>query len=344
MIKKIEELLIEDAIDSRVSDIHFEPKSNRMVVRFRRDGLLYLKKELDKEEEEALVIRLKLRAGMDISERREIQKGRFLYSFKEFFYSIRLSLMPTIYGEKLVLRILKNQNLNDKLEDLGFSKEIMEKLERIRAYPSGLFLFTGSTGSGKTTTQMSLINSMRNQSRNILIIEEPIEYFLDEANQIEVDKERGFDYGIILRESLRQDPDLIVIGEIRDEESAKTAVRAAGTGHLVFATLHTESAGMAINRMEELGVSQRELLLVLKGVVSQKLIRKICYRCAASNDSCSYCEGTGYSGRFAVGEVFFTDQGEDLLSFRDLEKMKEQVMNKIDSGETDVEEYKRNFI
>lgn len=344
MQKKMEEILIEEAIESKVSDIHFEPKSNRMLVRFRRDGLLYPKAELDKDEEEALIIRLKLKAGMDISERRGIQKGRFLYSFKEFFYSIRLSLMPTIYGEKLVLRILKNQNLQEKLEDLGFTRETMDKLERITLYPSGLFLFTGTTGSGKTTTQMTLINSMRNKARNILIIEEPIEYFLDEANQIEVDKERGFDYGIILRESLRQDPDLIVIGEIRDEESAKTAVRAAGTGHLVFATLHTESAGAAINRMEELGISQRELLLVLKGIVSQKLIRKLCFRCTGTDEACPHCEGCGYKGRFAVGDVFFADQGQDLLSFSDLEKMKEDILNKIDSGETDVAEYKRNFI
>lgn len=344
MEKSREDFLIDDAIDSKASDIHFEPKNNRMLIRFRRDGFLYSKAELDKEEEEALIIRLKLRAGMDISERRKVQKGRFLYSHNDSCYSIRLSLMPTIHGEKLVLRILKNENLEEKLDQLGFTWEILQKLKKISSYPSGLFLFTGTTGSGKTTTQMTLINSMKNQGRNILIIEEPIEYFLDEANQIEVDKDRGFDYGLILRESLRQDPDLIVIGEIRDRESAQTALRAAGTGHLVFATLHTESARLALGRMEELGVGQSELRLVLKGIVSQKLIRKSCFRCLGLASECSYCDGTGYRGRFAVGDVYFSSEDQDLNLFDDLRSMKEQILQRIDNGETDRYEYERNFI
>jgi type IV pilus assembly protein PilB len=304
----IEDALIKDGIDENVSDIHFEPKGDRMIVRFRKDDVLYLRKEIGREEQDALVSRLKIKGGMDIGEKRSVQKGRFSFSFNERSFSVRISLMPTIHGEKLVLRILKNDDLDKGIEDLGFLPEIQNKLKTIITYPSGLFLFTGTTGSGKTTTQMTLLKLLKGQGKNILVIEEPVEYFLDEVNQIEVDKDRGFDYGLILRESLRQDPDLIVIGEIRDSETARTAVRAAGTGHLVFATLHTESGKDAPARLRELGVSERELMIVLKGVVSQRLIRKV-----SSNDP------TGYNGRFAVGDVLFFKPGINYRDFNDIE-------------------------
>ncbi len=338
-----EDYLILEGIKKNVSDIHFEPKKEKMIIRFRKDDVLYLEKELNKEEQEALTIRLKIRGGMDIGERRLIQKGRFAFADENDNYNIRISLMPTIYGEKIVLRILKNQDLNKSFEDLGFNSEIEEKIKEIISYPSGLFLFTGSTGSGKTTTQMTLLKLMKNKGKNILIIEEPVEYFLEEANQIEVDRERGFDYGIILRESLRQDPDLIVIGEIRDSETARTAVRAAGTGHLVFATLHTESGKDAVNRIEDLGVSSKELAMVLRGVMSQRLIRKKCKRCNKSSN-CDLCGGTGYYGRFAVGDIFFFNNSNSFEDFDDVGNMKKQVLGKIKDGETDVEEFKRKFI
>ncbi|NCC81307.1 MAG: type II/IV secretion system protein [Clostridia bacterium] len=342
MKKNFEDELISEGIKGNVSDIHFEPKKDKMIIRFRKDDVLYLKKELSREEQEALTIRLKIRGGMDIGERRLIQKGRFSFENENESYSVRISLMPTIYGEKIVLRILKNQDLNKSFEDLGFTLELEEKIKKIISYPSGLFLFTGSTGSGKTTTQMTLLKLMKNKGKNILIIEEPVEYFLEEANQIEVDRERGFDYGIILRESLRQDPDLIVIGEIRDTETARTAVRAAGTGHLVFATLHTESGKDAIGRLEDLGVSSKELEMVLKGVMSQRLIRKKCKNCKRSNE-CIVCGGTGYRGRFAVGDVFFFNNGSNFQDFNDIESMKSQVLIKINKGETDFDEFKRKF-
>lgn len=329
----IEDALIKDGIKENVSDIHFEPKGDRMIVRFRKDDVLYLRKEIGREEQNALVSRLKIKGGMDIGEKRSVQKGRFSFSFNERSFSVRISLMPTIHGEKLVLRILKNQDLDKGIEDLGFPPEIQNKLKAIITYPSGLFLFTGTTGSGKTTTQMTLLKLLKGQGKNILVIEEPVEYFLDEANQIEVDKERGFDYGLILRESLRQDPDLIVIGEIRDSETARTAVRAAGTGHLVFATLHTESGKDAPARLRELGVSERELMIVLKGVVSQKLIRKI-----------SREDPTGYSGRFAVGDVLFFKPGINFRDFNDIERMKSQALEKIKTGDTDINEYNRKFV
>ena len=343
MKSRLEDILILEGIKNNISDIHFEPKNEKMIVRFRKDDVLYLKRELNKEEQEALTIRLKIKGGMDIAEKRIIQKGRFSFTANGFDYSVRLSLMPTIYGEKIVLRILKNQDLNKTFEDLGFDYRIESKFKRIITYPSGLFLFTGSTGSGKTTTQMTLLKMMKNQGKNILIIEEPVEYFLEEANQIEVDKERGFDYGLILRESLRQDPDLIVIGEIRDTETAKTAIRAAGTGHMVFATLHTESARDVPGRIEELGVSSKELMMVLKGVISQRLIRKLCTECDREK-GCLACDYTGYNGRFAVGDVFFFNQGEEFDDFNDIGVMRSQVFEKISSGDTDINEYNRKFI
>lgn len=343
MNNKLEDILILDGIKNNISDIHFEPKKKKMLVRFRKDDVLYLKRELTREEQEALTIRLKIKGGMDIGERRAIQKGRFSYFLNDLDYSVRISLMPTIYGEKIVLRILKNQDLNKTFEELGFDFQIENKLKKIINYPSGLFLFTGSTGSGKTTTQMTLLKLMENEGKNILIIEDPVEYFLEEANQIEVDKERGFDYGLILRESLRQDPDLIVIGEIRDLETAKTAIRAAGTGHLVFATIHTESARDVPGRIEELGVSSEKLLMVLKGIVSQRLIRKSCKECYGKKP-CIACDNTGYNGRFAVGDVFFFNEGKELSTFDDIQVMKEQLLEKISSGETDSNEYNRKFI
>lgn len=343
MKKNLEDILILEGIKNNISDIHFEPKNKKMIIRFRKDDVLYLKRELSKEEQDALTIRLKIKGGMDIGEKRIIQKGRFSFINEEEEYSIRISLMPTIYGEKIVLRILKNQDLNKTFEDLGFDYVIEEKFKKIITYPSGLFLFTGSTGSGKTTTQMTLLKLMKDQGKNILIIEEPVEYFMEEANQIEVDKERGFDYGLILRESLRQDPDLIVIGEIRDRETAKTAVRAAGTGHLVFATLHTESGRDVTGRIEELGVSSKELLMVLKGIISQRLIRRLCKECDR-HKGCIACDYTGYNGRFAVGDVFFFNKGESFKDFDDISAMKGQVLEKISSGETDINEYNRKFI
>ncbi len=343
MKANIEDQLISDGICCNVSDIHFEPKKNKMIVRFRKDDVLYLEKEVSKEEQDALTIRLKIKGGMDIGERRLIQKGRFSFSYENNIYNVRISLMPTIYGEKIVLRILKNQDLNKSFEDLGFIEDVEKKIKKIISYPSGLFLFTGTTGSGKTTTQMTLIKLMKNKGKNILIIEEPVEYFLEEANQIEVDRERGFDYGIILRESLRQDPDLIVIGEIRDTETARTAVRAAGTGHLVFATLHTESGKDAIGRLEDLGVSSKELKMVLRGIMSQRLIRKTCKNCNKDSE-CILCGGAGYLGRFAVGDVFFFNTEEKFEDFDDIGNMKKQVLKKINDGETDVKEFNRKFI
>ncbi len=342
-IINFEDQLILDGIKNNVSDIHFEPKNNKMIIRFRKDDVLYLKKEINKSQQDAMTIRLKIRGEMDIGEKRIIQKGRFSFTVNDIDYSVRISLMPTIHGEKIVLRILKNQDLDKGFEELGFNLELQEKLKKIICYPSGLFLFTGTTGSGKTTTQMTLLKLMKNKGKNILIIEDPVEYFMEDANQIEVDRERGFDYGLILRESLRQDPDLIVIGEIRDSETARTAVRAAGTGHLVFATLHTESGKDASERLEELGISFRELKMVLKGVVSQRLIRKLCQKCGETK-GCINCDYTGYDGRFAVGDVLLWEREEGFKDFDDIENMKLQVFEKIKDGETDIDEYKRKFI
>ena len=255
---------------------------------------------------------------MNIAEKRLPQDGRMEKKIDDIIVDIRSSTIPTIYGEKMVLRILNRQSLIKEKSELGFSKPAIEKIENIINKKSGILLVTGSTGSGKTTTVYSILNDLLNSKKNIMTIEDPVEYKIKGINQIQVNDKIGLTFDVGLRSILRQDPDIIMIGEIRDVETAKIAIRAASTGHLVISTMHTNNAISSINRLMEMKLPPYLISSTLIGIISQKLVRKICNNCNhgifIKNDvdeeinintelGCDKCEDTGYYGRTAIYEI-----------------------------------------
>ena len=261
---------------------------------------------------------IKLDSGMNIAEKRLPQDGRMEKKIDDIIVDIRSSTIPTIYGEKMVLRILNRQSLIKEKSELGFSKPAIEKIENIINKKSGILLVTGSTGSGKTTTVYSILNDLLNSKKNIMTIEDPVEYKIKGINQIQVNDKIGLTFDVGLRSILRQDPDIIMIGEIRDVETAKIAIRAASTGHLVISTMHTNNAISSINRLMEMKLPPYLISSTLIGIISQKLVRKICNNCNhgifIKNDvdeeintdtelGCDKCEDTGYYGRTAIYEI-----------------------------------------
>ncbi len=314
------------AIKDRASDIHIEPDKKGTRIRYRIDGVL---RDLIKPPagiHAAIVSRLKVIAKMDIAEKRLPQEGRVRLVAEGRDIDLRVSSMPTLLGEKLVIRILDKQNLQVRMEDLGFRAEALAAFKRVLTQPHGLALVTGPTGSGKTTTLYSALDLLRSPELNIITIEDPVEYQLDLINQIQVHDSIGMNFARALRSILRQDPDIIMVGEIRDEETARVAVQAALTGHLVLATLHTNDAPGAVNRLLDMNIEPYLLSSALNGVVAQRLARTICPACATKyypadhvledaglkdksgrpfrkGQGCQQCHDTGYRGRMGVYEV-----------------------------------------
>jgi type IV pilus assembly protein PilB len=328
--------IITQAVHEGASDIHIEPDADVLRVRHRVDGILQEVTTAPKGLQGGVLSRVKIMADLDISERRVPQDGRIQMKVGERDIDLRVSTLPTIYGEKVVLRILDKRQGIVKLPDLGFAPGAFEIVRRMVARPYGLFLVTGPTGSGKTTTLCAALNTINTMARNIVTIEDPVEYQLKVVNQVQVNTKAGVTFANGLRSILRQDPDVIMVGEIRDRETATIAIQAALTGHLVFSTLHTNDAPSAVARLIDIGVEPYLIASSLIGVVAQRLVRKICPTCRkpatvpadafqgitpeggthapAKGAGCSGCRNTGYSGRTGLFELLtVTDAVRELI-------------------------------
>lgn len=333
--KTILDKILEIAINYDASDVHIEPFSNELKVRIRVDGDLKNVIKLKMELHPLLSRFIKLSAGINITEKRIPQDGRIDIEKDNLNIDIRVSTIPTIYGEKIVLRLLNRQSFLKNKGELGFSIEAIDKINNIINNKSGILLVTGSTGSGKTTTVYSILNDLRNSAQNIMTIEDPVEYKMEGISQIQVNNKVGLTFDMGLRAILRQDPDTIMIGEIRDVETAKIAIRAAITGHLVISTMHTNDAVSSIERLMEMDIPPYLISASLIGVISQKLIKKTCENCShdiiVKDDlneevsmkvakGCSKCEYTGYLGRTVIYEILEVD-----------EEIKNCIINRKDS-------------
>ncbi len=315
--------ILSEAINEGISDVHFEPYEDEYRVRFRRDGKLHLAHNLNYDDRYIYISRLKIMADLDIAEKRRPQDGRIRLTSGKKAVDIRLSTMPTDFGEKIVLRILDKSAFKLEIDNLGFSSQAKEIFLQKLKLPFGLILVTGPTGSGKTTTLYTALSYINSDDVNIMTIEDPIEYNLKGINQGQVKTDIGFTFANALRSFLRQDPDVIMVGEIRDKETAEMAIRSALTGHLVFSTLHTNDAASAITRLVDMGIEPFLVATSLQLVVAQRLVRKICPHCKKEytpsssllkginipakkfykGSGCMKCHQTGYFGRTAIIEL-----------------------------------------
>ncbi len=293
--------LLRNAIQQRASDIHIEPQADDLRIRLRIDGLLFQAHQLNKTQACQLTNHLKVLAHMDIAETRLAQDGQFsFYATQSFHKECRVSSCPTVYGEKLVIRLLENNHDLVTLEQLGFSLQNAQEFQECLKQPQGLILVTGPTGSGKTLTLYHALALLNESTRNIISIEDPVEIKLPGITQVNINRKINFDFARALRSFLRQDPDIIMLGEIRDSETAEMVIKAAQTGHLVLSTLHTNDAISCINRLANLGVSHYNIADVLKLVIAQRLVRKICLHCCGQ--SCEHCQA-GFLGRIGLYEM-----------------------------------------
>lgn len=293
------------AVEQQASDIHLRPMRNGAEMLFRVQGELVQQTPPEPRQFASIISRLKILAGLDISERRLPQDGRIRANVAGRPVDIRLSTMPHIHGEAAVLRLLSRELAVSGLSELGFSQAIQGQLENLFTAADGLILVTGPTGSGKSTTLHAALKQLIRPDLNVVTIEDPVEYRVDGAAQIQVDEKIGLTFPRVLRSLLRQDPDIILVGEIRDAETAKIAVQAALTGHLVLATLHTNSALAAVPRLVDMGVEPYLLGAVLRGVLAQRLVRRLCTHCGGGG--CEPCGHSGYAGRVAIGELLLLD-------------------------------------
>jgi len=322
-VVKLVDLIIRQAIDERASDIHVEPQKDKSSLRYRIDGRLYEIPPPAKHLHMPIVTRIKILAKMDISEKRLPQDGAFIVKMEERVVDLRISTAPTIYGEKLVLRILDKASVPLDLAKLGFNQQQLDDFRKALKSPFGLVLITGPTGSGKTTTLYAAMNELVNPHKNILSIEDPVEYRLDGINQVQVKPEIGLTFASALRSFLRQDPDIMMVGEIRDLETAQICLRAALTGHLILSTLHTNDAPSAVSRLLDIGIEPYLLMPSLLLVVAQRLARRLCPKCKEAYEykqdeiegvklnraplfrakGCDECNNIGYKGRVAICET-----------------------------------------
>jgi general secretion pathway protein E len=298
--------IVGNAVEQQASDIHFEPVDHKLLVRFRVDGVLRVTEKLDIQSHLALVSRIKILARLNIAEQRLPQDGRIRLAIRGKNIDFRVATSPTVGGETVVLRILDRRDVALDLSALGFSDVDEVKLRRILQHRNGIVLVTGPTGSGKTTTLYAALNLLNKPETKIFTVEDPVEYQIAGVNQIPVRNGIGLDFANILRSVLRQDPDIIMIGEIRDAETARIAVQASLTGHLVLSTAHTNSAVATITRLRDLGIENYLLATTVRAIIAQRLVRKICGGCqgkTTSGAACSICQGTGYSGRTCTYEI-----------------------------------------
>lgn len=363
--------ILRESIEKNASDIHIEPRFEKIVVRIRIDGALNKLIELPKKIYPHLVTRIKILSGLDISEKRLPQDGRFSFTFSEEKIDIRVATTPTGNAEKIVLRILDIQRISYTPEGIGLLNDNYEKVMSLISQPSGLILICGPTSSGKTSTLYTLLRKIQNEELNIMTIEDPIEYKIDGINQIEVNPNTGLSFERGLKAILRMDPDKIMIGEIRNEDTAHIAISSSITGHLVLSTLHTESSPASIGRLIDMGIEPYLISAGLIGVISQRLIRKLCPHCREKIKNtnplidseyiyrakgCSKCNG-GYKGRIAVFEIMIIDSEiRDMISRKEnvknikklaIEKgmntLSSEILKLIEKGETSFDEYYKNI-
>ena len=331
VIKLVNKILSE-GVEIRASDIHIEPFATRVRIRYRVDGVLVEKENPPYRYLLPILSRLKIMAGIDISEKRRPQDGRIKTSLKGRDFDLRLSLLPTVYGQSAVMRILDRSNIKVNIRDLGLAEDDFARFQNLIKRPNGIFLVTGPTGSGKTTTLYSAINELNTTERKIITAEDPVEYYLPGINQCEVKHNIGLDFARIIRAMLRQAPNVILVGEIRDAETAKIAIEASLTGHLVFSTLHTNDAPSAITRLIDIGVQPFLVASSIIAVMAQRLVRRICPKCKepytptpadikasgltaeqigngkfVRGKGCSNCNKTGYRGRQGIYEMLRLD-------------------------------------
>ncbi|ASW42290.1 GspE/PulE family protein [Clostridium isatidis] len=337
-VVKMIEYLFKNSIEMRASDIHIEPFEKEIRIRYRIDGELTTINTLGIESLAPLITRIKILANLNIAEKRIPQDGRIITKIGNTDVDLRVSILPTVNGEKVVIRILNRDNYKVGKEYLGLTKENLKKLNNIISNPHGIVLVTGPTGSGKSTTLYTVLSELNSSNVNIITVEDPVEYTLDGINQVNVNTKAGLTFASGLRSILRQDPDIIMIGEIRDEETAQIAIKAAITGHLVLSTLHTNDAPSSITRLVDMGVEPYLVASSVVGVIAQRLVRKICQYCkeeyeaseyerktltGSSNGTlklykgkgCGHCNGTGYIGRIGVYEIMeVTREHRDIIN------------------------------
>ncbi|WP_134698566.1 GspE/PulE family protein [Ammoniphilus sp. YIM 78166] len=350
--------LLEEAVRRRASDVHIEPLPDRIGIRLRIDGFLVPFEQKEECWGPPLVSKLKLLAGLDIGERRLPQDGGFMYRGEQTEMDIRVSTLPLIYGEKIVLRILNRQLTFDSLPSLGLDPQQTNIVRKMLQASGGLLLATGPTGSGKTTTLYTLLQEISSQEQNIIALEDPVEYHVPGINQVQVNPKSGLTFSTGLRASLRQDPDVILVGEIRDRETAEIAIKAALTGHLVLSSLHCNDCASAITRLLDMGVEPYLITSSLVGVIAQRLVRQVCPCSRETQSYCSSCHGMGYFGRQAVYEVL-TVQDElyplvmkrassleirEFLRSKGFSNLNDKLKEKVRQGITTISEYRRAWI
>ena len=334
-IIRLIQTIFHDAVNARASDVHIEPGEGLLRVRLRVDGVLQEQSIEGRGVASALVTRLKLMSGLDISEKRLPQDGRFSVKVKDRSIDVRMATMPVQFGESIVLRLLDQSNSLMTLEQLGMPSGMLAKFRGLIERPAGMLLVTGPTGSGKTTTLYSALSYLNRSDTKILTAEDPVEYRLDRVNQVQVNGKIGLDFARILRTMLRADPDVILVGEMRDRETAEIGLRAAITGHMVFSTLHTLTASATVNRLLDMGVAGYMIATALHGIVAQRLVRQVCPDCTQPSEpddhqlawlqaqvgtrlagdmkfqmgsGCTYCNLSGYRGRAAIYELIEVDR------------------------------------
>jgi len=336
-VVRLVNLLVENAIGAHASDIHVEPFEDTLRIRYRIDGVLFDQEAPPRRLQAAVTSRIKIMAEMNIAERRLPQDGRIRVTLHGRRVDIRVSTVPTIHGESIVMRLLDRSSVFLPLEKLGFAPDTRSRFETLIKRPHGIFLVTGPTGSGKTTTLYAALDKINSADRKILTVEDPVEYQLKGVNQIPVKPKIGLTFANGLRHIVRQDPDVILVGEIRDLETAEISIQAALTGHFVFSTLHTNDATAAITRLQDMGVEPYLVSSVLEGVLAQRLVRRICAACRTPETpstadvqalgvhlepgvtlyrgkGCDECRGTGYRGRFGIYELFeITEEVRSLM-------------------------------
>ncbi len=371
-VVKLVDLIIRQAIDERASDIHIEPFKERISLRYRIDGKLYEIPPPAKHLHLPIISRIKILAKLDIAEKRLPQDGAFLVRIKDRVIDLRISTIPTIYGEKIAIRILDRSQIVLDLNRLGFEPKQLELMRRAINAPYGLVFLTGPTGSGKTTTLYAVLNEIKDPGKNIVTIEDPVEYKLEGVNQVQVKPEIGLTFATALRSFLRQDPDVMLVGEVRDLETAQICIRSSLTGHLVLSTLHTNDASSAANRLIDIGIEPYLLAPSLLLVVAQRLVRKLCPDCKEAYEptreqleniklnaeliykakGCQKCNQLGYMGRICIAEVMTVNaQIQDLIGQKasyqkikegaragGMQTLYESAIRKAEEGITSLEE------
>ncbi len=375
-IVKIVNTIIIEAVNKRASDIHFEPREEMIAIRIRVDGKLMSLSSLPKISQEPLISRIKVISDMDITNKRIPQDGRCKFEYKNSLVDLRISVLPTIYGEKVVIRILPREKVILNMDELGFDDECLNRYRQLLDSANGMILVTGPTGCGKTTTLYSTLNWLNNIDKNIVTVEDPVEYRLQNINQVEINEKSGLSFANGLRSILRQDPDVIMVGEIRDLETAQIAIRSALTGHLVFSTLHTSDCIGAISRLTDMGIPWYLVSSAIDAVLSQRLVRILCKHCKIAYTTtshelefinkivgrnyprgyclykpkgCKHCDWTGYFGRKAVFELLIINKQiidalvkdrtkEDLVNFSGYYSLYEHAIELVLIGETCLEE------